>query len=714
MLSYSLPSVTNAAYAALVAVAVAVVGALLYPLVVYLRDENGLRKYPAPSVAAFTPLWQMYHNYHGRKYLAIDAAHRRLGPVVRVAPNHLSFSSPNAYRAIYGHGVSIMKDVFYDNQAGGNPHMADATDKTLHRNKRKNLSHVFSPAQITAMEPRVARTVRNLVAALNTKAQGGRVSPRDRFPVTADGVFDARPWFNMFSFDAISTIFWSQPYGFLARGDDDCFALRPDGQVEPVHAMETFQKGAAFSVFFGHLTPFWYDLLRNKLLGWTFGGRCGDNFTSMARYLATQRLRYPPGSAKPSTSGGSETSAVSINNTFEDGLADLFSYIPTEPTPKRPVPMQLNEIVAESSVMLNAGNDTTQTALTNTVFLLARHPDKQAALRSALRAALSPEDIPVAPYATLQHVPYLRAVIDEAFRLRPPLAGGPPRRTTAPTVIDGEMLPAGVSVSGQALSLHHNPDLFRDADAFVPERWLADNPDFTETERQNLRDYVIPFSMGPRACIGRNLAYMELSVCLAAVVLAFEWELGRPGFELKYHEKFNCNPVELLVRAKPLLKTEEKKRRNGHHPKKTRTFGQPSPGHTGRMLTAAPASPPRYRGGCRCGGIRYTLTTRPRRVIQCYCTDCQRDAGSEYQIMAEYKSDDVVVEDPLSYWKIYTIRTGTRSGQPKERHFCGNCGCLLWTVAMKDHGELRMVRTSEIENGFKLFPPTEIMFKKIG
>ena len=80
--------------------------------------------------------------------------------------------------------------------------------------------------------------------------------------------------------------------------------------------------------------------------------------------------------------------------------------------------------------------------------------------------------------------------------------------------------------------------------------------------------------------------------------------------------------------------------------------------------------------------------------------------------MAEYHIRDVVVADPLSLWKIYTIKDGTLSGQPKEKHFCGNCGSVLWTVAMKDRAELRMVRTSLIEDGLKLFPPTEVLFRK--
>lgn len=470
----------------------------------------------------------MYHNWHGTKFKAVHEAHKELGPVVRLGPNHVSFSSTQAFKDIYGHGASLRKDIFYDNQAGGNPNMADATDKNVHRAKRKNLAHVFAPAQITEMEPRVMKVTKKLVHAIEMKSRGLKVSDADRFPVK-DGVFDLRPWLNMFSYDAITEVFWSQSYGFLDRGNDDCPAQRADGSVVTVNAMHTFHTGAAHSVLLGHMSPFWYELLRNKLLSWTEKTKCGNTFTDMARYLAKKRLENTPSSP------------------------DLFSNLPTVPTEKRPEPMSFREVVAESGVMLNAGNDTTQTSLTNTMFYLASYPAIQTKLRSILRENLGEDQIPIASYETLRHIPYLRAVLDESFRLQAPLGTGLPRLTTKATMIDGEFIPAGVTVSAQTWSLQRRDDLFHNAEQWIPERWLPDCEETSETERQNLKDYVIPFSMGPRACIGRNLAYMELSICVASLILAFEWELSEPGQVLNHHERFNCNPIALPIRAKSIL-----------------------------------------------------------------------------------------------------------------------------------------------------------------
>jgi cytochrome P450 len=201
----------------------------------------------------------------------------------------------------------------------------------------------------------------------------------------------------------------------------------------------------------------------------------------MVRYLVTHRIENPPGEA------------------------DLFSSMPLKPTSKRPQPVLLHEIFAENTTMLDAGNDTTQTSLTNTLYLLSLNPEQQTKLRSVLMSELSTDERPVASYQRLQHIPYLRAVLDESFRVRSPVNFGLPRKTVSPTMIAGHEIPAGVTISSPLDALHHNPQLFSEPEAYVPERWLADSSYHPE-ERGNLKEYVLPFSLGGRACIGRNLA----------------------------------------------------------------------------------------------------------------------------------------------------------------------------------------------------------------
>ncbi|KAJ9614440.1 hypothetical protein H2200_002576 [Cladophialophora chaetospira] len=503
-------------------------GLAVYILGSYFRDPKRLRRFPAPSFAAFSPLWSMWYSWNGTQYKAIYAAHSRLGPIVRIAPHHISFTSPAAFRDIYGHGTSLVKDDFYAHIADGNPSMAQATDKSIHAAKRRNLAHVFSAKEITAVEPRVMKSVANLCSALRLKAAGGYIGPGDNYRVF-NGIFDLRPWLNMLSYDAISSVFFTNEYGFLQTGNDICSSMDEAGHKKSVNAMDTFHSASIFNVTLAQLPSSLYKLGR-RVLWFVHGNAQGADFAGMSRAQVHHRLK----------------------NVSEQ--PDLFSRLPTEPTEKRPVPMSVEEIIAECATMLDAGNDTTQTSLTNCIYQLAQNPEKQLKLYWNLAAAVTEEhkQTGILPSTILQHVPYLRAVLEESWRCRPPIARGLPRRTTGEaTIIAGHSIPAGVTVSAPIYALHRNNELFRRADDFIPERWMPEEKfGKDELEAKNLKEYCIPFSMGPRACIGKNLAYMEVSIVVAALVLNFEWELA-DGFVMDTIERFNCNPKELLVRARP-------------------------------------------------------------------------------------------------------------------------------------------------------------------
>ncbi len=170
----------------------------------------------------------------------------------------------------------------------------------------------------------------------------------------------------------------------------------------------------------------------------------------------------------------------------------------------------------------------------------------------SLITGLAEDSRPIASYSELSHIPYLRACIDETFRLLPPVRFGLPRRTIAEgAIISGHFIPAGVTVSSSVYTLHRDESLFHSPLEWKPERWLPDHDGVSEAERQNLKDYVLPFTLGGRACIGRNLAYMELSICLAAMVLSFQWTLNDESQgTFRHFERLNSSPVSLMISAK--------------------------------------------------------------------------------------------------------------------------------------------------------------------
>jgi cytochrome P450 len=138
--------------------------------------------------------------------------------------------------------------------------------------------------------------------------------------------------------------------------------------------------------------------------------------------------------------------------------------------------------------LLVGGHDSSAAALAWAFERLARHPEVQARLRDGDPA-------------------YLDAVVKEALRARPPLTIAP-RRLLAPVEIAGRRLPAGVQVAACIWLALRREDLWLDAGAFRPERWL-------EGPRPNPLSWI-PFGGGVRRCTGAPFAEMEMREVLRA------------------------------------------------------------------------------------------------------------------------------------------------------------------------------------------------------
>lgn len=107
--------------------------------------------------------------------------------------------------------------------------------------------------------------------------------------------------------------------------------------------------------------------------------------------------------------------------------------------------------------------------------------------------------------------------------------------------VSGRHFPQGISLSVPSYTIHHSKEIWgEDADDFRPERW--ENP----TERQ--KNAFIPFSYGPRACVGRNVAEMELALIVSTTFRRYEFELYQDVMETR--EGFLRKPLALNVGLK--------------------------------------------------------------------------------------------------------------------------------------------------------------------
>lgn len=103
-------------------------------------------------------------------------------------------------------------------------------------------------------------------------------------------------------------------------------------------------------------------------------------------------------------------------------------------------------------------------------------------------------------------------------------------RTVGPggTVIEDHFFPAKLDVSVSSYCLCHNETVYPDSFVFQPERWLV-GPSSQKSVKL-AESYLFVFSGGPRSCIGKNLAWVKMSVIIATLVHRFEMQrMGNIG-----------------------------------------------------------------------------------------------------------------------------------------------------------------------------------------
>lgn len=171
----------------------------------------------------------------------------------------------------------------------------------------------------------------------------------------------------------------------------------------------------------------------------------------------------------------------------------------------------------EAMTMLMAGHENTANILAWTWYLLALHPEIYRRMCDEVEQILGER----AP--TLDDLPnlgYLQQILKEALRLYPPayLVG---RQAKCTLEIGGYRLPAGTIILMSAYTLHRRADYYPHPEQFDPER-------FSPKKEQCLPRYAyIPFGVGPRSCIGSQLAMMEGQIILA--MLAQRVRFQYPG-----------------------------------------------------------------------------------------------------------------------------------------------------------------------------------------
>lgn len=204
-------------------------------------------------------------------------------------------------------------------------------------------------------------------------------------------------------------------------------------------------------------------------------------------------------------------------------------------------PMTDRELRDEVMTLFMAGHETTAVALTWCLYLLARNPAVETVLEAEFADVLGGRSPSV---SDLPRLPFTGAVVYETLRLYPP-AYALSREAIVPTSIGSRPLPKGGIAFISVWAAHRRPEAFEEPEAFRPERWLDG------LARRLPRGAYIPFSEGPRKCIGAAFAMQEMILVLAAITQRYRLQRAagsdvrpRPAVTLR-----PADPVKITASA---------------------------------------------------------------------------------------------------------------------------------------------------------------------
>ncbi|OJJ07635.1 hypothetical protein ASPVEDRAFT_88875 [Aspergillus versicolor CBS 583.65] len=171
--------------------------------------------------------------------------------------------------------------------------------------------------------------------------------------------------------------------------------------------------------------------------------------------------------------------------------------------------------------------DTSQISTWSFLEAMLQYPDVQRKARAAIEAEVG-DRLP--EFTDLARIPYIRCVMKELWRWRPPVALGHPHVTTSDIIYNGQRIPKGARLHLNAWAISHDPKRHEDPDRFWPERYADDHtttmqsinsPDVTK------RDHFA-FGAGRRICPGYHVAERSLAIAMMRILWAFEinWAQG--------------------------------------------------------------------------------------------------------------------------------------------------------------------------------------------
>ncbi|KAM0426442.1 hypothetical protein ACHAPT_008133 [Fusarium lateritium] len=453
------------------------------------RYFSPLRHFPGPVLASVSRLWRVWSVWTGKNEEHYLAAHKKYGPVVRTAPNELSFSSATAALDIFKTGKGLDKTDFY----GVFPplHERDIfteARESVHRVKKRYASPGFSLQAMRRSTPRIEKAERLLLRKLDECAHSNKAC-------------DLGDWLHFFAFDVLGEAAFSTRFGFLEAG------------LDVGGAIEFINRSNWYSGIVGQIPGLDPFLRRNPLRGYI--SAFASKMPLVTRIALDQlESRVRPGNQKASqyTDLLNSTMEAQKQNPEALGRGDVFG-------------------IAHGAIF--AGSDSTASTMQSFMWhVLSRPRVYDALVKEIMSTSLSE----MVQYDESLKLHYFQACLKEAMRVSPAVGLNISRRVPpAGAEVGGLKLSGGTEVAVNGWVVHRDKQVFgQDADDFRPGRWLeADKDTLRAMERS-----MYQFGGGSHVCLGRHLALLEMSKVLPELFRRYHLQLVNPGQPLQHSSTF--------------------------------------------------------------------------------------------------------------------------------------------------------------------------------
>ncbi|KAI0194578.1 putative cytochrome P450 [Astrocystis sublimbata] len=478
------------------------VGIQLMCAAIYRFWLHPLSKFPGPKIAAFTTLYEAYfdliHKGGGQFAFKIKQLHQKYGPIVRIGPNEVHIDDASFYNEVYSNHTAarpIDKLEKYRHRFGMPEALISTVDGETHRIRRTAISGFFSKQHITSLNKTAQDVVMRISNRLSSEYRG------------TGKVINACEMWAALTADVVSE---------LAFARQTHFSDAPDFQSSYSQAMMSW-------VFAAHLTTHFNFLM--QMIHWI-----PDSIMSLILPSLTPVLRYRQvirQQVKDVLAGDNIEAEKAAHRT-------IFSDILTSGLPEK----ELSErrLTQEAMSVSGAGIETTMWTLSLTTFHILWNPAIESRLVTELVQAMPDPTSPTLPWAQLERLPFLTAVILEGLRLSFGSVQRLPRVSRQADIqFRSWRIPAGSAVSMDAYHMHSNPGIFPSPNDFDPDRWLG-NPRGPDNVHP-LSFYLVSFARGSRGCLGQHLAMMDMYVALATLfrrhkLQLFETDRGDVDFQV--------------------------------------------------------------------------------------------------------------------------------------------------------------------------------------